>query len=183
MRHPSGGKVLVLGLFFLSGATGLVYEVAWTRMFTTVFGNTVQAASTVLAAYMGGMALGSLAIGRRGDRLARPLAAYGLLELGIGVCALVMPLAIGGLTGLYSSVFQAFGQRPLPVTIIRFLLSFGMLLVPTILMGATLPILSRFAGREMARLGSGVGALYAVNTFGAVLGSFLTGFVLLEAIG
>jgi spermidine synthase len=170
-------------LFFVSGATGLVYEVAWTRMFTGVFGNTVHAASTVLAAYMGGLALGSLLLGRRGDRFVRPLVAYGVLELAIGLYALAVPLLVGGLTGLYSSIFQAFGQRPLPVTIVRFVLSFIVLLVPTTLMGATLPILSKLAGREFAGLGRGVGALYALNTFGAVVGSFLTGFILLEAVG
>lgn len=183
MRLTNRSTALVLALFFVSGATGLIYEVAWTRMFTAVFGNTVHAASTVLAAYMGGLALGSLVLGRRGDRLGRPLVAYGLLELGIGLYAIAVPLMVGGLTGLYASVFQAFGQRPLPVTIVRFVLSFLVLLVPTTLMGATLPILSRLAGREFGLLGRGVGALYALNTFGAVLGSFLTGFVLLEMIG
>jgi spermidine synthase len=183
MRVSNRSALLMFVLFFVSGATGLVYEVAWTRMFTAVFGNTVHAASTVLAAYMGGLALGSLLLGRRGDRFDRPLVAYGALELAIGLYALAVPLLVGGLTGLYSSIFQAFGQRPLPVTIVRFVLSFIVLLVPTTLMGATLPILSKMAGREFAGLGRGVGALYALNTFGAVFGSFLTGFILLEAVG
>jgi spermidine synthase len=176
-------KVLMFVLFFASGITGLVYEVAWARMFSVVFGNTVYAASTVLAAYMGGLALGSFLLGRRGDRFTRPLVVYGGLEIAIGIYALLIPLLIGALTGLYSSVFQAFGQRPLPVTILRFLMSFAVLLVPTTLMGATLPVLSKLAGREFGKLGSGIGALYALNTFGAVVGSFLTGFILLETLG
>lgn len=180
-REPS--LVLVFGLFFVSGITGLVYEVAWTRMFTVVFGNTVQAASTVLAAYMGGLALGSLLIGRRADWFSRPVLTYGALEVSIGLYVVVVPLIVGHLTGLYAAVFQAFGQQPLPVTALRFLLSFAVLLVPTTLMGATLPVLSKFAGREFSKIGTAIGSLYALNTFGAVAGSFLTGFVLLETIG
>ena len=183
MRSAEKTKILVFTLFFVSGAAGLVYEVAWTRMFTLIFGNTVHAASTVLAAYMAGLALGSILLGSRGDSFTRPVAVYGVLEIAVGVYALLVPLLIGHLTGLYSAVFQAFGQRPLPVTILRFLLSFLILLVPTTLMGATLPILSKFAGREYAKIGSNIGALYTVNTFGAVAGSFLTGFFLLEVLG
>lgn len=183
MRLPERVKLTVFAFFFVSGIAGLVYEVAWTRMFTVVFGNTIQAASTVLAAYMGGLALGSLLLGRRADRFARPVFAYGVLEVCIGLYALIIPVIISQLTGIYAAVFAAFGQRPLPVTIVRFLLSFVVVLIPTTLMGATLPVLSKFAGREFSKIGGNIGALYAVNTFGAVLGSFLTGFVLLEAIG
>jgi spermidine synthase len=183
MRLREQVRLLVFAFFFVSGITGLVYEVAWTRMFTVVFGNTIQAASTVLAAYMGGLALGSLLLGKRADRFARPVFAYGVLEIGIGLYALVIPLIINHLTGVYAAVFAAFGQRPLPVTMLRFLLSFVVVLIPTTLMGATLPVLSKFAGREFARIGGNIGTLYSINTFGAVLGSFLTGFVLLEAIG
>ncbi|MFH1312137.1 MAG: fused MFS/spermidine synthase [Candidatus Eisenbacteria bacterium] len=175
--------VLVFALFFVSGITGLVYEVAWTRMLITVFGSTTYAVSTVLAAFMGGLALGSIILGKFGDRLQRPVLAYGILEILIGIYAVLMPSIIGGLFGIYSAVFEAFGQQPLPVTILRFLLTFLVILIPTTLMGGTLPILSKFAGREFARIGKNIGGLYALNTFGAVIGSFMTGFVLLEFLG
>jgi spermidine synthase len=175
--------VLVFALFFVSGITGLVYEVAWTRMLITVFGSTTHAVSTVLAAFMGGLALGSIILGKFGDRFERPVLAYGILEILIGIYAILMPVIIGGLFGLYSAVFEAFGQQPLPVAILRFLLTFLVILIPTTLMGGTLPILSKFAGREFEKLGKNIGGLYALNTFGAVIGSFITGFVLLELFG
>ena len=175
--------VLVFALFFVSGITGLVCEVAWTRMLVTVFGSTTHAVSTVLAAFMGGLALGSIILGRLGDRFERPVLVYGILEILIGIYAVLIPVIIGGLLGLYSAVFEAFGQQPLPVAILRFVLTFLVILVPTTLMGGTLPILSKFAGREFAKIGRNVGGLYALNTFGAVIGSFVTGFVLLELIG
>jgi spermidine synthase len=183
MEKPGGKKLMILALFFISGITGLIYEVAWTRMFVTVFGSTTHAVSTVLAAFMAGLALGGIVLGRYGDRLKRPVLAYGVLEVLIGAYALLVPLIIGRLTVVYSGVFEAFGQQPLPVAILRFLLSFIIILIPTTLMGGTLPILSKFAGSEFRKLGRNIGALYAVNTFGAVIGSFVAGFFLLELIG
>ncbi len=152
-------------------------------MLVTVFGSTTYAVSTVLAAFMAGLALGSIMLGRYGDRLKHPVLVFGMLESLIGVYALLVPWIIGGLTGVYSGVFEAFGQQPLPVAIVRFFLSFLVVLVPTTMMGGTLPVLSKFAGSEFAKLGRNIGALYAVNTFGAVIGSFVTGFFLLEFIG
>jgi spermidine synthase len=183
MERPGEKRPLIFALFFVSGITGLVYEVAWTRMFVTVFGSTTYAVSTVLAAFMAGLALGSIILGRYGDSLKRPVFVFGILEVLIGVYALLVPWIIGRLTGVYAGVFRAFGQQPLPVAIVRFLLSFVVILIPTTLMGGTLPVLSKFAGSEFARLGRNIGALYALNTFGAVIGSFVTGFFLLELIG
>jgi spermidine synthase len=183
MQVAERQRIVIFVLFFVSGITGLVYEVAWTRMFVTVFGSTTHALSTVLAAFMAGLALGSIILGRIGDRFERPVLAYGVLEALIGIYAFLFPFIIGGLPRLYSAVFDAFGQQTLPVTVLRFLLSFIVILIPTTLMGGTLPILSKYAGRQFARIGRNVGALYAINTFGAVIGSFVTGFFLLELIG
>ena len=176
-------QALIFALFFISGMTGLIYEVAWTRLFVTVFGSTTYAVSTVLAAFMGGLALGSIIFGKVGDRLRRPVLAYGILEALIAGYALAVPLIIKSLVGVYSGIFEAFGRETLPVAIARFALSFLVILIPTTLMGGTLPILSKYAGRELRRIGRSVGSLYAINTFGAVLGSFATGFILLEALG
>ncbi len=175
--------ILVFVLFFISGMTGLIYEVAWTRLLITVFGSTAYAVSTVLAAFMGGLALGSIIFGRVGDRLKRPVLAYGVLEALIAIYALAVPLIIGSLVGVYSDIFETFGRETFPVAVVRFLLSFLVILVPTTLMGGTLPILSKYAGREFRRIGRNIGLLYAINTFGAVVGSFATGFLLLEAFG
>ena len=176
-------KALIYLLFFVSGVTGLIYQVAWARMFITVFGNTTQAVSTVLAAFMGGLALGSIVIGRRADRFRRPIWAYGVLEVLIGLFALAFPWLLMALQGLYANVYLTFGENTLPLTLIRFLLSFLMVLIPTTLMGGTLPVLSKYAGRELDKIGKRIGGLYTVNTLGAVLGTLLAGFILLEFVG
>ncbi len=174
---------LVYLLFFVSGLTGLVYQVAWVRMFGVVFGNTTHAVSTVLAAFMGGLALGSLLLGRAGERIGRPIRAYGILELLIGIFAFAFPWLLAGLESVYAGVHRTFGENTLPLVTIRFLMSFLMVLVPTTLMGGTLPVLSKFAARELPHVGRRIGALYAVNTLGAVTGTVLAGFVLLEVLG
>ncbi len=176
-------QALIFVLFFISGVTGLIYEVAWTRLFVTVFGSTTYAVSTVLAAFMAGLALGSIIFGKIGDRLLKPVRIYGLLEVIIAAYALVIPIIIRSLVGIYSDIFEAFGRETLPVTIVRFALSFLVILIPTTLMGGTLPVLSKYAGSEFKRIGQNIGLLYAINTFGAVVGSFATGFFLLEALG
>jgi len=183
MTTSDRSRILVFALFFVTGVTGLVLEVAWTRMFITVFGSTTHAVSTVLAAFMAGMALGSIILGRMADRFKRPILVYGVIELLIGIYAIFMPMIIGNLYGVYASVFTGLGQRPVPVAMLRFFLSFLVILIPTTLMGGTLPVLSKLAGREFAKLGKNIGALYSLNTFGAVIGSFATGFILLELVG
>ncbi len=174
---------LVYLLFFVSGLTGLVYQVAWVRMFGVVFGNTTHAVSTVLAAFMGGLALGSLLLGRAGERIGRPIRAYGILELLVGLFAFAFPWLLAALESVYAGVHRTFGENTVPLITIRFLMSFLMVLVPTTLMGGTLPVLSKFAARELPHVGRRIGALYAVNTLGAVIGTILAGFVLLEVLG
>ncbi len=178
-----GTTLIVLILFVLSGAAGLVYEVIWTRMLTLVFGNTVYAASTVVAAFMGGLAIGSYYFGRLADRRRDVLKIYGLLEAGVGVLALFMPLILSGLNILYGNLFRAFGEQPAPFFVARFVLSFVLLLFPTILMGATLPVLTRFFIRRRTQLGRQVANLYALNTIGATAGCFAAGFFLVEKLG
>ncbi len=170
-------------LFFLSGATGLLYEVVWARMLTQIFGNTTHAIATVLSAFMAGLALGSYVFGRLVDARRNALLAYGLLEGGVGLYGLLVPMffaltqrAYGSLYGLVDVSFAAF-------TVVLFLLSFVVIVIPTALMGATLPVLSRFCVTQFAALGRGVGDLYAINTLGAVLGCALTGFLLIPELG
>jgi spermidine synthase len=176
-------RALILLLFFLSGACTLVYEIAWVRMFVLVFGTSVYAVSTVLSAFMAGLALGSALFGRVADRGGNPLRLYAWLELNIGLFALVFPFILGRLDGFYTLLYGWLEGSPAAFGAARFALSFLVLLVPATLMGATLPVLSRFAVGSLGRLGRGVGSLYALNTFGAVAGCALTAFVLLELAG
>ena len=172
--------------FFTSGATGLVFEIVWTRQLTLVFGSTTLAISTVLTAFMGGLALGSHLLGKRADRVRDPLRAYALCEGGIGTYALLIPLVLQGFPGLNHWLWSAFGDRYWLLSVLRFAASAALLIAPTTLMGATLPLLARYVVRQpwhQRRVGSRVGALYALNTAGAVLGTFVAGFVLLPGLG
>lgn len=177
------GKTLLLLFFFLSGACGLIYEVVWTRMLTLVIGNTVFSVTTVLTAFMGGLALGSYLAGRIIDRRYDPLKVYGLLEGAIGLYCLLIPWLIEALVPLYRLVYLSLQHSFYALSLTRFLICGSLLLVPTTLMGATLPVLSKSLVSRMDRLGRDIGRLYALNTFGAVLGSFGTGFLLIPALG
>ncbi len=179
-------RAVAILCFFMSGASGLVFEVIWTRMFSLVFGATTLAISTVLTAFMGGLALGSYLAGRYSDRLQDPLKAYALCEAGIGIIALALPLLVSRFDALNIWLYATFPENFAVLSAARFLVSGLVLVVPTTLMGATLPLLSRYfvqTKSEHARVGMRVGLLYAVNTFGAVVGVALGGFVLLPGLG
>jgi len=172
---------IVLVLFTLSGVSGLIYEIVWIRMLSHLLGGTSYAISTVLAAFMGGLALGSRFYGRRADRVAHPLRLYGLLELGIAALGALVYLLIRAAPPAYVAVAGAIPGGTLGL--LRIVVAGALILPPTFLMGGTLPVLSRFIVHRRDRVGRGLGVLYAVNTFGAVLGSFLTGFVLIATLG
>jgi spermidine synthase len=169
--------------FFFSGTAGLVYEVVWTRLLGLVFGHTVYAITTVLAAYMGGLALGSMLIGRRADGMRRPLRVYGLLEAAVGVYCLATPWLFRAADEAYLWVHGRLQPSTAGAAALHLLFSAALLLPPTTLMGATLPILSRAVVRGGSLAASQVGALYAVNTWGAVLGTALAGFALIPSLG
>lgn len=172
----------ILLCFFASGVSGLVYQVVWVRELVLVFGATTFAISTVLTAFMGGLALGSYYFGRRSETVARPLRLYGLLEIGIGVYGLAVPLIFAALPSVYH-YFWRWELSFFALSIVRFVFATLVLIVPTALMGATLPVLSSFYARDIGRIGLRVGSLYALNTFGAVIGAAATGFVLIPALG
>jgi len=195
-RHT---RLVVLPLFFLSGAAGLVYEVTWTRAFGTVFGNTVFATSAVLTAFMLGLALGSRLLGSIADVTSRPLQTYAFLELGVGAYAFAFPHILRLTDHLYAWLFRTLAPGPDLLNLVRFILSIAILLVPTVLMGGTLPILSRLWSvsatsspdradsrgprSNTSHPGQGIGLLYALNTLGAVVGSFAAGFLLIRTVG
>jgi spermidine synthase len=174
---------LVAACFFLSGATGLIYEVLWARMLGLVFGATTLAVSTVLAAFMGGLALGSALAGRSGVRVKRPVRAYGLLEIGIALYALAVPLLFRLVDNLYAIIWQHFHPGFFGFSLCRFVLSCVMLLVPTTLMGATLPLLSAALLRARGQTSTSVTKLYTRNLAGAICGSVAAGFLLLPVFG
>jgi spermidine synthase len=175
--------LLLAALFFVSGISGLIYQSLWLRMLSLVFGVTVYAASTVLASFMAGLALGTLAAGRLTTRIRRPLAWFGACELGIGVLALLTPLALDLAGQLWVGVQSYLPDQLWALTVARFLCSLVILLAPTSLMGATLPLVVRSSLADRALAGPWVGVLYAANTGGAITGALLAGFVLIGGIG
>ena len=181
--YPSRVLQLIAGCFFLSGATGLIYEVLWARMLGLVFGATTLAVSTVLAAFMGGLALGSALAGRTGARVKRPIRAYGLLEIGIALYALAVPFLFSLVDNLYAVIWQHLHPGFFVFSLWRFLLSCLMLLVPTTLMGATLPLLSAALVRSAGQTSTSVTRLYTRNLAGAICGSIVAGFFLLPVFG
>jgi spermidine synthase len=185
ISHNYPPKILriVAACFFLSGATGLIYEVLWARMLGLVFGATTLAVSTVLAAFMAGLAFGSALAGRTGARVKRPVHAYGLLEIGIAVYALAVPFLFSVVDNLYAIIWQHFHPGFFVFSLWRFLLSCGMLLVPTTLMGATLPLLSAALLRSSGKTSTSVTKLYTRNLAGAICGSLIAGFLLLPNFG
>jgi len=180
---PAPAFALVLVFFLLSGLSGLIYEVIWTRVLLTVFGATIYAVSTVLAAFMGGLALGSWGGGKLADRIRRPLRFYGILEILIGCMAVCVPRMLDLFDPVYRAIYASGNASFMQLSLVRFSLSFLVLLIPTTCMGATLPVLSRFLVRRGGTLGSRIGGLYAINTTGAVLGTFLAGFVFIARFG
>ncbi len=175
-------RVLLL-MFFCSGISGLIYQVLWLRILSLVFGVTVFAISTVLASFMAGLAIGSFGAGKFADRLRNPLAAYGVAEVLIGLTALVTPEAILGLQGVYRALHDLLGDSPLLLGAVRVALAFLILLVPTSLMGATLPIVIKSSLMRSEGLSQNVSLLYAVNTCGAIVGVASAGFLLVGSLG
>ncbi|MDR3638524.1 MAG: fused MFS/spermidine synthase [Isosphaeraceae bacterium] len=178
-----GRTAPVLALFLLSGATGLMLEVVWSRMLVGLFGSTTWGVLTVLVVFMGGLGLGSLLWGRAAARSERPLRLYAWLELGIGLYTLCVPLFFTGVGWLFVAVSRTFGEGSAGGSVVRVLAAALALAVPTTLMGGTLPVLTRFVSRGWDRPGRAAGMLYAANTFGAVLGCFATGFALILWLG
>src|SRR5437867_11675219 len=170
-------------LFFLSGATGLVYELLWVRVLYHTFGSTIQSVTTVVAAYMGGLGLGAWLLGRRADRHERPAALYGRLEIAIGLFGLASPLVLALTHRIYVGTAAALALDGAASVALRFALAGVVLLIPTTLMGGTLPVLTRAFTADRAELQRSLGLLYGLNTLGAVVGTALAGFFLIEYIG
>jgi spermidine synthase len=167
-------------MFFLSGAAALIYQVVWVRSLTLMFGGSHLAVTAVLSIFMAGLAIGGYAIGKYVDHVRKPLRLYGLLELGIALFALVFM----GLMKLYPSIYTPLAQGKdnahVYLLIIRILFSVIALIIPTTLMGGTLPVLSRFVSKQPQTLRSYLSFLYGINTLGAVLGAIAGGFFFLR---
>lgn len=174
---------LILTCFFMSGFASLIYEVVWTRMMVLIFGATTLAISTVLTVFMGGLALGSLIFGRMASRCGHPIIVYAVLEIIIGVYGLIIPWILPFLVPLYQIAWQTFHQDFYLFNLARFFLVSTVLIIPTTLMGATLPVVGQYFSNRESQAGRYLGLLYGLNTIGAVAGTFSAGYILLPALG
>ncbi|MFN0244079.1 MAG: fused MFS/spermidine synthase [Planctomycetota bacterium] len=171
-------------LFFSSGACALVYQTVWVRQLTLSFGISIYAVSAVLSAFMFGLCIGAYTIGRMSDRIRNPLRAYGYCELAIAAYAAALYFGLAdGLPWLLRSGHAWLPSGTVGASIVRFAIAFVLLLLPTILMGGTLPLLARTLMERTSETGERLGLLYGINTLGAVLGTGLAGFWLLEKLG
>jgi spermidine synthase len=173
---------LLLLVFLLSGTSGLIYQVLWQRMLALVFGVSAYATATVLAAFMAGLALGGYLAGLAADRMRSPLLWYGIVEVLVGVTALLTSPAFAALQDVYGPLYRLVGGSAL-APIIRFVIAFAVLLVPTALMGASFPLVVKAALGARDDGGRAIGLLYAINTLGAVVGTLVAGFVLIGEVG
>jgi len=167
-------KLIFFSILFLgSGAAGLIYEIIWERLLELYFGVTMTSITLIVAAYMAGLGLGSLYGGRIAEKQKSALILYGLLELGIGFFGLASPILI-------MKIGQATAGSPYWLV---FVLSFLLLLIPTFLMGMTLPLLSQAFIYRVETAGRIIGILYGINTIGAAFGTLLAGYVLIGSLG
>lgn len=172
-------------LFIVSGAAGLMYQIVWFKYLSLFLGNTTYAQTIVLASFMGGLAIGAALWGKRADRSRNPLALYGWLELGIGLYCLAYPWFLGAVKEAFVRIVVS-ADLPSDSTIVlllKLVVSLVTLLFPTILMGGTLPVLVRFISERIEDSGKNVATLYFLNSFGAVIGSFLGGLFFIPNVG
>ncbi|MCK4375475.1 MAG: fused MFS/spermidine synthase, partial [Candidatus Brocadiae bacterium] len=173
----------VYACFFLSGATALVLQILWSRQFVTVFGNSAYAISVVLCAFMAGLGVGGWLGGRLADRLSGRLLLYGGMQAGIGLCAAGIPVALAALRRWAPRVALLAPESLLLPGVTRFVVSFAILFVPCLLMGATLPALVRFCAESRQVMGGRIGLLYGLNTLGAAAGCFAAGYWMVDTLG
>jgi spermidine synthase len=178
--------LVILVCFFVSGITGLAYQVLWTRMIVEIIGTSPFSVSIVLTVFMAGLGFGSYLAGKMIDRITKPeklIRIYGFLELGIGLYCLVLPLLLMAFKPVYSFLYNGLFQHFFVYNLLTFIGCAILLIAPVTCMGATLPVLSRFFVTTLSRVGTHIGRLYALNTIGAAVGSLLCGFWLIDALG
>jgi predicted membrane-bound spermidine synthase len=176
-------RLTVALIFFLSGASALIFESLWFRLVGLSLGNSVWSASLVLAAFMGGLAIGNVLVASRDARVLRPLRLYAGLEFAIGICGIAVVLLLPQFPGLLGPALGGLTDTPVLLNTARLFIAFGFLLIPAVAMGATLPVLAKALAREDTNFGSNIGWLYGWNTMGAMLGALSTELFLIPLLG
>jgi spermidine synthase len=174
---------LVMLIYFFSGVCALMDEVVWVRLLKLTIGNTVYASSIVVSVFMGGLALGALIMSKYTDKIVKRLRLYAILELFATISALLFPLFLKLMDRVYQNIFIQFDPSSKALLFFQIIVSAILLLFPAMAMGSTLPLIGRYITSLRDKVGNLVGKLYALNTLGAALGCFLSGFVLIRVVG
>ncbi len=184
---PRGGfdvsRIVLPACLFISGASALALEVVWAKYLTALVGSTALAHTVVLSTFMGGLAGGAWLFGRWADRTSRPLVLYAFLELGVALTCVVFPLTMALAGAVYVKTAAPLIDQTNTLVVLRAFLAVATIAIPSILMGGTLPAVTRYYVRTISEVGSGVARLYFINALGAVLGCLLAGFTLIPRLG
>ncbi len=183
LTRSAAGTAPLLAIFFASGAAALVYEVLWLKELGQLFGVTAHAAAATLAVFFLGLSAGGFVWGRRAERIADPLRAYALLEVGIAASAVLYFILLDLYRWLLPSLFAAFAERPGVFLLVKLGLATCVLFLPAFFMGGTLPVMGQYLVRRADQLGRTATLLYAVNTVGAAAGALAAGFLLPPLLG
>jgi len=183
MKSVKNAQRVILIAFAFSGGAALMYEVVWTKVLSLVIGSTVYAVSTMLASFMGGLSIGSYLGGRKADQVENPMLALGFVELGIGFFGILTLFLIGRIQPLYAFLFMALHLSFNSFSAVQFFLCFLIMLLPTMLMGATFPIVCKALVKGEGEVGKDTGYAYAANTVGAICGSIAAGFIFIPFVG
>ncbi|MFT6716848.1 MAG: spermidine synthase [Saprospiraceae bacterium] len=177
--------LLICVLFVLSGVAALIYQITWFKHLSYFLGNSTYAQAVVLATFMGGLAIGSWWWGKKSDESKNPLMLFAWLEILIGLyCFFYMPI-FEGIKHLFISIVVAneWASDSGIVLLLKVFASSFAIIIPTILMGGTLPVLVKCLSERIEEVGKNVAVLYFINSLGAVIGSVLAGFYFLDRFG
>lgn len=175
-------RIILLLLCFLSGFAALIYEVVWMRVLSLIFGTTIPAIAIVVAVFMAGLGIGSIYFGRKVDRVNNYLKLFSFMEFGIGISSFIILLVFHYLPVIYRSIYLALNAEIFSMLLIM-IISAVIMFIPTFLMGGTFPVLSKLLIKRNEEIGKGIGVIYAINTFGSIVGASLTGFFFIAFIG
>ncbi len=176
-------KRTILAGFFISNVSAIIYQVVWGRELGYVFGTSMYAVSTVLTAFMAGLALGSYFFGRLADSHKDPVRLFSYLQIATGVYGIAMIGIFKVLPYLYLSLYDVFSWNQGIFMLSLFVLAVVSLIIPTTLMGGTFPVISKIYNDEIKRIGEDIGTVYSTDTIGACTGALLGGFILMPVLG
>ncbi len=172
-----------LWIFAVSGFCAMAYEVIWTRLLGLIIGPTTYSFTLVIATFIVGLALGSLFFGWLGDRVRGVFTLLVITQIGAALLALLVSQFIGNSQFFFAKLIYTFQDRFGEMILVQSIVVFLVILAPTLLLGATFPLVAKIYARSMPNMGRSVGTAYALNTIGAICGSFAAGFVLIPFLG